>query len=452
MKYATLPALLALFVALFSITSVANAQVAGAPGFVDYQGTVFDGTSGAPLGSAGTAPNYTADPKNYSMEFKVYDSQSAGNVIWAETQTVTVSLGQFSVRLGSGVAIVGLTPAASETSIINAFSGKDRFLELTVVIPPAATGTPITPRLAFQASPFSFVAERAKLADEVIGKVTATSASTFTGGTFTGGVFGTSGSPANVTGTLTGSVVGSVSGTAANVTGVVGIANGGTGSTSKNFVDMTSTQSGIAGNKSFSDSIAIGKKSDPQLDLSDLDNLHVYGSTPGITISNVGAETYSGVTMEDGNAPTTQFGAVKYDSGGRKLGLFVDSDTPKVIVENDGNMKFGPSANFHAVGVNAAAGTSGVRIVAGMVGLTGGSLSTGDFSVSRTSVGVFKITFTAGTFTERPVVTANAYREATDNFMSVSEINKDYVILECWDNNTQQKQDSSFMFMALGAR
>jgi len=40
-------------------------------------------------------------------------------------------------------------------------------------------------------------------------------------------------------------------GTAANVTGTVAIANGGTGSTTQNFVDLTTTQATIAGSKTF---------------------------------------------------------------------------------------------------------------------------------------------------------------------------------------------------------
>src|SRR4030095_16796304 len=39
--------------------------------------------------------------------------------------------------------------------------------------------------------------------------------------------------------------------TAGNVTGVVGVANGGTGSSTQNFVDLTTNQSNIGGNKSF---------------------------------------------------------------------------------------------------------------------------------------------------------------------------------------------------------
>jgi hypothetical protein len=40
-------------------------------------------------------------------------------------------------------------------------------------------------------------------------------------------------------------------GTASNVTGTVAIANGGTGSTTQNFVDLTTNQASIAGNKTF---------------------------------------------------------------------------------------------------------------------------------------------------------------------------------------------------------
>ena len=210
MKPAPLSASIVLFAALAAWPCAVHAQVAGAPGFVDYQGTVFDGTTGAPLGSTGTAPNFTASATNYTMEFRIFDQQEEGELIWAETQTVTVSLGNFSVRLGSGVAIPGLSPAPTQTSIVNAFNDKERYLELTVVIPPAASGTPITPRLAFQSSPFSFVAQRAKLADEVVGKVTATAGSTFTGTgaaptTFVGPVSATSGIAAT-TGSFSGSV------------------------------------------------------------------------------------------------------------------------------------------------------------------------------------------------------------------------------------------------------
>lgn len=52
-------------------------------------------------------------------------------------------------------------------------------------------------------------------------------------------------------GPLTGDVTGNCSGTSANVTGIVAIANGGTGSATQNFVDLTTNQANIGGNKTF---------------------------------------------------------------------------------------------------------------------------------------------------------------------------------------------------------
>jgi hypothetical protein len=47
---------------------------------------------------------------------------------------------------------------------------------------------------------------------------------------------------------------GSITGNAANVTGTVAIANGGTGSSTQNFVDLTTAQS-VTGNKTFSNTV-----------------------------------------------------------------------------------------------------------------------------------------------------------------------------------------------------
>jgi len=54
-----------------------------------------------------------------------------------------------------------------------------------------------------------------------------------------------------VTGTVGSALV------ASTVTGVVSIANGGTGSTAKNFVDLTSDQSNISGNKAFNGAVSV---------------------------------------------------------------------------------------------------------------------------------------------------------------------------------------------------
>lgn len=153
------PALLLTFTAPF----IHSADVFGPPSTIDYQGSVLDG-SGNPL-----APT---TPSNYEMQFRLYDAQTGGSVIWAEKQLVTVKSGKFSVRLGEGTAILG-AGASEEGSVSHdsvglpgAFAGKERYLGVTVVIPGQQPGE-IQPRLAFLASPFSYVAASAQVAQSV---------------------------------------------------------------------------------------------------------------------------------------------------------------------------------------------------------------------------------------------------------------------------------------------
>jgi hypothetical protein len=167
--------------------SFLQAEVEGPPAYVDYQGVVYDSLTGKPMGSN---PDGSANPTNYVMQFKIFAAPTGGDPIWAESQTVTVSNGAFSVRLGAGAEIVGLTPTPEVSSIKDAFNGSLRYLEMTVFPEGQATGSVISPRLAFQASPFAFVAERAKMVDGGVftGAINA-SGSTFTGGIFEDAVF-----------------------------------------------------------------------------------------------------------------------------------------------------------------------------------------------------------------------------------------------------------------------
>lgn len=67
-------------------------------------------------------------------------------------------------------------------------------------------------------------------------------------------------SAGTITSALIGNVTGNVSGTASNVTGIVAIANGGTGSATQNFVDLTTNQT-VAGTKTFSSPTVISNAS-----------------------------------------------------------------------------------------------------------------------------------------------------------------------------------------------
>ena len=152
-RFLTLAVLLA-----FGPVAVGRAQtVAGAPATIDYQGKALDST-GNPLA------NTTAT--NYEMQFRIYDAQEGGAIVWSEKQVVTVSKGMFSVRLGEGGAngVEGLVP---QNSLPEAFNGKERFLGVTIVIS-GQTPVEILPRLAFLATPFAYVANRSLSAERLL--------------------------------------------------------------------------------------------------------------------------------------------------------------------------------------------------------------------------------------------------------------------------------------------
>src|SRR3954469_24091886 len=158
-----------------------GAQVTDAPAAIDYQGKVLD-SAGLPL--AGPTPGNSPAPKNYTMYFRIYDSPIGGNIIWSESQVVTVSNGLFSVRIGEGnpVPITGGVNegTVAHSDLTKAFDDKSRYLGLTVNIPPQPL-VEITPRLAFLAAPFSMVAQHAVLADTATNAALAEAVSQTTG-------------------------------------------------------------------------------------------------------------------------------------------------------------------------------------------------------------------------------------------------------------------------------
>ncbi len=119
-------------------------------------------------------------------------------------------------------------------------------------------------------------------------------------------------------------------GTAANVTGTVAIANGGTGSTTQNFVDLTTNQT-IAGVKTFSGTSTIVNQ-----------NLTVNAagtSGQGIILSDDGDI----VDNNDGAATFRFTGGVKINNGNKSAGT-----TTNITLSNAGNIT--ASGNITATG------------------------------------------------------------------------------------------------------
>jgi hypothetical protein len=167
----------------------------------------------------------------YDFTFKLFDS--GGTQIGADAvrDDVQVSGGIFTVNLDFGAS---------------AFSSSGtRFLEISVRTG-ASTGafTPLSPRQEITSAPFAIQTLKATSADLLSNScvlcVTDAQIQSINGSKVTGTV-------ANATNAINAATAT----TAGNVTGIVQVANGGTGSSTKNFVDLSTNQTNIGGDKTF---------------------------------------------------------------------------------------------------------------------------------------------------------------------------------------------------------
>jgi hypothetical protein len=124
------------------------------PGKISYQGFITDST-GLPLGAS--APVTTA------VTFRIYRSAggtTAADVVWAETQNVTIDRGHYSVVLGGGGPTGAATDAGKFTNnLTGVFLGSDvseRYLGVRV-----GNGAELTPRVQFMAQPFAHASRAA---------------------------------------------------------------------------------------------------------------------------------------------------------------------------------------------------------------------------------------------------------------------------------------------------
>jgi len=128
--------LLVLFFTLALHFSLCALSFADIPHLINYQGKLTD-PSGAPV-SDGT----------HSITFRIYDAETAGSLLWEETQSVTTQKGIFSVMLG-GV-----------TNLDLAFD-KPYFLEIKV-------GTEVmSPRQQIASAGYAYRADKASNSDAV---------------------------------------------------------------------------------------------------------------------------------------------------------------------------------------------------------------------------------------------------------------------------------------------
>lgn len=191
-----------------------------------YQGRLVDGS----LGANGT----------YEMRFRLFDAETGGTqqpqptpitleFTVAGSNPVTVSNGVFTVRLDFSNA---------------AFPGAARFLEISVRRTASDPFTVLDPRQPVTSAPHNIKSLSSGSSDGLsvacVLCVTDGQIQSIDGSKVTGTVA----SAANAT-------------IATNVSGVVQIANGGTGSSTKNFVDLSTNQTSIGGDKTFTGAIGV---------------------------------------------------------------------------------------------------------------------------------------------------------------------------------------------------
>jgi hypothetical protein len=128
--------LIGFFIYAFSslIPHLSSFVYAAVPHLLNYQGRLTD-SNGSPLNGS------------YSLTFRIYDAESAGNLLWEETQgTVVIQKGIFSVLLGSATNL-------------NLPFDKPYFLEIKV------GNEVMSPRQQITSSGYAIRAEKAEVAE-----------------------------------------------------------------------------------------------------------------------------------------------------------------------------------------------------------------------------------------------------------------------------------------------
>jgi hypothetical protein len=150
---------------LFLLLAAPLLHAQSTPSLMSYQGRVTDG-AGVLIGNT--------SPVNRTVTFRLYTASSGGAALYAETQTVTISGGEFSVLIGNGSGITGSpgpsapasTPYKTLSDIINSSTYGSLYLGITVDDGTAAVDPEIAPRQQMVSGVFAL---RSKVAESVAG-------------------------------------------------------------------------------------------------------------------------------------------------------------------------------------------------------------------------------------------------------------------------------------------
>ena len=184
-----------------------------------------------------------ANPANgaYQIKFYLFDAAAGGNQVGSTLTFDGAGSNPAAVQVTNGVFTVRLNFGANPLT-----SGASRYLEISVKKSSDPGYTTLAPRQELTSAPYAVRTLSAGTADSLsstcVACVTDSQIDSLDGSKLTGTV-------PNAT-HATNADNATTAATAGSVTGVVDIANGGTGSATKSFVDLTTDQT-IAGNKTF---------------------------------------------------------------------------------------------------------------------------------------------------------------------------------------------------------
>jgi len=187
-----------------------------------YQGKLTDG---------GSAAN-----GQYDFTFRLFSAVSGGSLIGSEAtlEDIQVSEGVFTVTLDFGSLPFAATSGNYLEIAVRAGTSNGPF-------------TMLVPRQPITSSPYSVRSFSSASADSLTADCVLCVTDSH--------ILSISG--AKVNGTVATATNADTAATAGNVTGIVQIANGGTGSATKSFIDLTTDQTNIGGNKQFIGAVSV---------------------------------------------------------------------------------------------------------------------------------------------------------------------------------------------------